>query len=360
MTTFRVLRKYRPDYVVHGDDWRTGIQKDIRARVIQTLKEWSGELIEVAYTEGISSTQLNQSMKEVGTTPGVRRKRLRRLLDARPLVRILEAHNGLTGLSVENVNVDENGTKKEFDGIWLSSLTDSVAKGKPDIEYADLTSRIHTVQELLEVTTKPLIFDGDSGGPPEHFVYTVRTLERLGVSAVIIEDKVGLKRNSLYGTDAGQVQDTIENFCRKIVVGKQAQLTDEFMVIGRIESLILKQGLEDALTRARAYIDAGADGIMIHSRERGPQEVLDFCAAYERLDTRVPLVAVPSSYNTVREADLADHGINVVIYANHLLRSAYPAMMTTAEQILRNGRSMECDSTIMPIGDVLNLIPERT
>lgn len=353
------LRTYRPDYVVHGDDWRTGVQRDVRERVIETLKEWGGRLVEVPYTRGISGTQLHESLREVGTTPDIRRRRLRRLLDAKSLVRVLEAHNGLTGLIVERVNVDDHGTVKEFDGIWLSSLTDSVAKGRPDIEYVDITSRIHTVQELLEVTTKPLVFDGDSGGPPEHFVYTVRTLERLGVSAIIIEDKIGLKRNSLYGTGAGQVQDTIENFCRKIAAGKQAQLTDEFMVIGRIESLVLGQGLEDALRRARAYIEAGADGIMIHSRQREPREVLEFCAAYRTLEARVPLVAVPSSYNAIRESDLIEHGVNIVIYANHLLRSAYPAMLATATEILRNGRSLECDADILPIGDVLKLIPER-
>jgi len=354
------LRTYRPDYVVHGDDWRAGVQTEVRERVIETLREWGGELVEVGYTDGISSTQLNRSLKEVGTTPGVRRKRLRRLLHAKPVVRILEAHNGLTGLIVENMNVVEGGITKEFDGMWLSSLTDSVAKGKPDIEYVDITSRIHTVQEILEVTTKPLVFDGDSGGPPEHFVYTVRSLERLGVSAIIIEDKIGLKRNSLFGADAGQVQDTTENVCRKIAAGKQTQVTDEFMIIGRIESLVLKQGLDDALARARAYIDAGADGIMIHSHEREPREVFDFCAAYQKFDRRVPLVAVPSSYNAVRESDLADHGVNVVIYANHLLRSAYPAMVTTARQILEHGRSLECDAAILPISDVLSLIPERS
>lgn len=353
------LRKYRPDYVVHGDDWRTGVQKDVRERVIEALKEWGGRLAEVEYTQGISSSQLNQALKEIGTTPGVRRKRLRRLLEAKHLVRLLEAHNGLTGLIIENTTVEENGVCKEFDGIWLSSLTDSVAKGRPDIECVDLTSRMNTVQDILEVTTKPVIFDGDTGGPPEHFVYAVRTLERLGISATIIEDKIGLKRNSLYGPDVEQTQDSIEHFCHKIAAGKKAQITDEFMIIARIESLILKRGLEDALARARAYTAAGADGIMIHSRENTATEILAFCREYRTIERRVPLVAVPSSYNHIREADLAEHGVNIVIYANHLLRSAYPAMVETAKTILRNGRSLECDSRILSINGILSLIPER-
>ncbi len=354
------LRALKPDFVVHGDDWRTGVQRGVRVQVIETLEEWGGKLVEIEYTRGISSTQLNQSLKEIGTTPGVRRKRLRRLLQAKPLLRLIEAHNGLTGLIVESTSVVENGATQEFDGIWLSSLTDSVAKGKPDIECVGLASRINTVQDILEVTTKPLVFDGDTGGPPEHFVYTVRTLERLGVSAVIIEDKIGLKRNSLYGTDVEQMQDSVDNFCHKIAAGKKAQITDEFMIIARIESLILKRGLDDALVRARAYIGAGADGIMIHSRERDPSEVLGFCEAYSGIENRVPLVAVPSSYNNVREWDLAQHGVSIVIYANHLLRAAYPAMVETAKMILANGRSLECDSRILSIHEILSLIPERS
>ena len=266
------LRKLKPDYVVHGDDWKTGIQKSIRERVIKTLKEWGGKLVEVEYTKGISSTQINQSLKEIGTTPEIRMKRLMRLLDAKLIVRFLEAHNGLTGLIVENFCMQSDETITEFDGMWLSSLTDSTAKGKPDIEAVDLTSRLQTINDILEVTTKPIIYDGDTGGRPEHFVFTVKSLERLGVSAIIIEDKIGLKKNSLFGVEVSQTQDTIENFSDKISIGKKACITDDFMIIARIESLILKKGMDDALIRANAYIEAGADGIMIHSKEKKPHE----------------------------------------------------------------------------------------
>jgi len=290
------LRKLKPDYVVHGDDWRTGVQKETRQRVIDALAEWGGELIEPKYTPGISSTRLNVGLKEIGTTPGIRLQRLRRLLAAKEQVRVLEAHSGLTGLIVENVTVNRKGTKTEFDAMWLSSLTDSTAKGKPDIGCVDLTSRMNTLKDILEVTTKPIIYDGDSGGLPEHFEFMVRTLEREGVSAVIIEDKVGLKKNSLFGTDVPQTQDSIDGFSQKIIKGKQAQVTDDFMIIARIESLILKAGMEDALTRAKTYIAAGADGIMIHSKEKTPDEILTFCKEYQAFDQKVPLVAIKKEF----------------------------------------------------------------
>ena len=351
------LRTYRPDFVVHGDDWQTGIQAKTRQRVIDVLAEWGGKLVEVPYTEGISSTALNQSLREIGTTPTIRMQRFRRLLEVRPLIRIMEAHDGLTGLIVERTTVETERGPREFDGMWLSSLTDSTAKGKPDIEAVDLTSRVQTVSEIVEVTTKPIIYDGDTGGKPEHFVFTVKTLERLGVSAVIIEDKLGLKKNSLFGTDAAQMQDSIESFSERIAAGKGAQVTDDFMIIARIESLILGRGLEDALERAAAFIDAGADGIMIHSNQKEPAEVLAFCERYNDLPKRRPLVVVPTTYNAIREDELEAAGVNIVIYANQLIRAAYPAMVRTAESILANGRSLEADGGLMAIKDILHLIP---
>jgi phosphoenolpyruvate phosphomutase len=325
--------------------------------VIDALAEWGGELVEVPYTEGISSTGYNQSLREIGVTPAIRQERFRRLLDAKPLIRLMEAHNGLTGLIVEHTRVETDTGPREFDGMWLSSLTDSTAKGRPDIEAVDVSSRVRTVNDIVEVTTKPIVFDGDTGGKPEHFVFTVKTLERLGVSAVIIEDKVGLKRNSLFGTSAAQEQDTIDSFCHRIGVGKKAQVGSDFMIIARIESLILGHGMEDALARAEAYIGAGADGIMIHSSQGSPDEILDFAARFDSLPKRVPLVAVPSTYNSVREDELESAGVNVVIYANQLLRSAYPAMVRTARSILEHGRSLESDHDLMPIAEVLTLIP---
>jgi len=351
------LRKIKPDFVVHGDDWQKGVQRQTRQKVIDTLSEWGGKLHEVPYTKGISSTQLNQSLKEIGTTPEIRMGRLRRLIESKPIVKVLEAHNGLTGLIVENITFSKEGRTKEFDAMWLSSLTDSTSKGKPDIEAVDVTSRLHGLNDILEVTTKPIIYDGDTGGIPEHFVFTVKTLERLGVSAIIIEDKTGLKKNSLFGTDVPQTQAKIEDFAYKISQGKKAQVAKNFMIIARIESLILKQGMDDAIARAKAYIDAGADGIMIHSKEKDGEEILEFCSKYKKLAKRVPLVAVPSSYNHLYEKQLMDAGVNVVIYANHLLRSAYPAMVEVAKSILENERSFEAGDKCMSIKEILNLIP---
>jgi phosphoenolpyruvate phosphomutase len=351
------LRTYKPDFVVHGDDWQTGVQAKTRQAVIDALLEWGGTLVEVPYTQGVSSTQLNKALKEIGTTPDIRRASLRRMLHAKPLVRFLDLHNALSGLIIEKTFVETPTGRKEFDGMWASSLTDSTSKGKPDIEAVDTTGRVNTLNEVLEVTTKPIIYDGDTGGKPEHFQFTVRTLERLGVSAIIIEDKTGLKKNSLFGTDVDQTQDTIEAFSDKIRVGKLSQQTDDFMIIARLESLILGKGVDHAMERAEAFLAAGADGIMIHSREKTPDEVFDFCARYNKLENRKPLVAVPSSYNKVTEEELAANGINVVIYANQLLRSAYPAMLGTALSILEHSRSAECDARMMPIKDILELIP---
>lgn len=352
------LRDIKPDYVVHGDDWREGVQQKTRQEVIDTLKDWGGELVEVAYTSGISSTKLNSALREIGTTPDIRRAALHRLLNAKPLIRLLDIHNGLSGLIIENARfVGPDGKIREFDGMWGSSLTDSTAKGKPDIEAVDVSARMTTLNEVMEVTTKPIVYDGDTGGKIEHFTFTVRTLERLGVSAVIIEDKTGLKKNSLLGNDVDQTQDSIENFCQKIREGKRVQATDDFMIIARIESLILGKGIDDAFARAKAYLNAGADGIMIHSREKSPAEVLEFCRRYRELPNRKTLVAVPTSYNSITEQELANAGVNIVIYANHLLRAAYPAMMRTAQSILEHQRSAEADAELLPIKQVLELIP---
>ncbi len=351
------LLEMRPDYVVHGDDWKSGVQSQVRQDVIETLAEWNGELIEVPYTANISSTSLQAAMKEIGTTPDVRRRTLRRMLAAKPLLRFLDLHNGLTGLIIENVFVQKDIGKVEFDGMWASSLTDSTSKGKPDIEAVDTTARISTLNEVLEVTTKPIIYDGDTGGKPEHFQFTVRSLERLGISAVIIEDKTGLKKNSLLGTKVDQTQSSIDDFSEKIKMGKAAQQTDEFMIIARIESLILGRGIEDAISRAKAFINAGADGIMIHSREKKPDEIFEFCKLYNEFEERRPLVAVPSSYSQTYESELQMHGVNVVIYANQLLRSAYPAMLETAVSILECGRSFESEKRMITIKQILELIP---
>lgn len=351
------LIKLKPNYVLHGDDWKEGFQKNLREKVIEAIKEWEGELVEVPYTQGVSISKLDEEIAQIGITPQMRMKSLKELIYSKKPVRILEAHNGLTGLIVEKTKIEKDGRIKEFDGMWVSSLCDSTAKGKPDIELVDLTSRVNTINDILEVTTKPIIVDGDTGGQIEHFVYTVKTLERLGVSAIIIEDKTGLKKNSLFGTDVTQTQDTIEHFSNKIRAGREARVTSDFMIISRIESLIAKAGMEDAVNRAKAYIEAGTDGIMIHSKEKDGEEIREFCKRYNEFENKVPLIVVPTSYNFMTEEELVELGVSVVIYANHLIRSAYPAMVNTAKSILENGRSKEASINCMPIKEILTLIP---
>ncbi|MFT4516857.1 MAG: phosphoenolpyruvate mutase [Gammaproteobacteria bacterium] len=351
------LVKLKPDFVVHGDDWREGSQKEIRSDVINTLKQWEGKLIEIPYTNNISSSILNKKIKEIGTTPNIRLSLLKRLLKAKPLIRLNEAHNGLSGLITEKTRIEKNGRIIEFDAMWSSSLTDSTAKGKPDIEAIDMTSRMNTVNDIFEVTTKPMIFDADTGGKIEHFSFTVKSLERLGVSAVVIEDKIGLKKNSLFGNDVKQTQDSIENFQHKISEGKKSQVTDDFMIIARIESLILEAGMEDALIRSEKYIDAGADAIMIHSKHKNPDEIFEFCEKYKLLKNGIPLMVVPSSFNSVNEDEWQERGVNIVCYANHMLRSAYPAMLDVAKSILINKRSYEANDKCISINEILNLIP---
>lgn len=352
------LEKYKPDYIIHGDDWLEGPDKYIRDEVFKVMERQGGQVIEIPYTKGITSSGLTKEMESLGTTPQARMKSLRRLITAKPIVRILESHCGLTGLIAEHVSVEVGDAIKEFDGMWSSSLTDSTSKGKPDIEAVDLTTRLHDLNDTLEVTTKPIIFDGDTGGKTEHFAFTVRTLERLGISAVIIEDKVGLKQNSLFGTDAVQTQDTIEGFCNKIKTGKEAQITRDFMIIARCESLIAGKSVEDALERCHAYVEAGADGIMIHSKNRSGDDIREFCQKFRAEDDHTPIVAVPTTYSQFTEAELAEWGINVVIYANHMLRSAYPAMVNCAKSILKHDRCKEAsDEYCMPVKEILNLIP---
>ena len=352
------LIEYRPDYIIHGDDWKRGPDKYLRDEVFKVMAKIGGEVIEIPYTKNITASGIKGEIDALGVTPQMRLSSLRRLIASKPIVRILESHNGLTGLIVEHTKVEVNGQEREFDGMWASSLTDSTSKGKPDNEAVDLTTRLHDLHDTLEVTTKPVLFDGDTGGKVEHFGFTVRTLERLGISCVIIEDKVGLKQNSLFGTDAIQIQDTIEGFCTKIRAGKEAQITHDFMIVSRCESLIAGKPVADALERCHAYVKAGSDGIMIHSKENTGEDVKEFCVRFREKDNHTPIIVVPTTYHQYTEEELAEWGINVVIYANHMLRSAYPAMIKCAETILRHSRALEAsDEYCMPIKQILNLIP---
>lgn len=352
----KILQEIKPDYVIHGDDWKKGPMHTVRQNVIDTLAKWGGELIEVPYTYNEEVRKTDAMMRERAAMPEYRRKRLKQLIKLCPIVKTLEVHSGLTGLIAEKTVVSSQGNVDQFNAMWVSSLCDSTAKGKPDIELVDMSSRLRTVDDVMEVTTKPIILDGDTGGLIEHFVYNVRTLERMGVSAVIIEDKTGLKKNSLFGTEVAQTQDSIENFCAKIEAGKKVLRTEEFMIIARIESLILEKGMEDALSRAKAYAAAGADGIMIHSRKKEPDEVFEFCDKFREQDKETPLVVVPTSYNSVTEEELQAHGVNIVIYANQLTRSAFPAMQETAMDILKYHRAKEVDDRLMSIKDIITLI----
>lgn len=353
-----ILDKLHPDYVIHGDNWTVGPTKAIRDNVLSLLSAYGGKVIDVPYTYSEEVKRIDRRIKERAAMPEYRRRRLRRLIQLRPVVKALEVHSGLTGLIAEKTVVEHGGIFDQFDAMWISSLCDSTAKGKPDIELVDMTSRFRTINDVMEVTTKPIIFDGDTGGLVEHFVYTVRSLERMGVSAIIIEDKTGLKKNSLFGTEVKQTQDTIEHFCEKISMGKRAQLTDDFMIIARTESLILERGMDDAICRARAYVESGADGIMIHSRKKSPAEIVEFCDRFRLEDKTTPIVVVPSSFNSITEEALAAHGVNIVIYANQLTRSAFPAMEQTARDILKYHRAKEVDERLMPINDILTLIDE--
>ena len=354
------LEKYKPSIVVHGDDWVAGFQRPIRDEVTDILATYGGKLVEYPYSSDPKYKEIDARTRSDLAMPDIRRGRLRRMMEAKGLITAMEAHDGLTGLIVENTVVHQEGGTHQFDAMWISSLCDSTAKGKPDIELVDMTSRFRTIEDITEVTTKPIIFDGDTGGKTEHFVYTVRTLERLGVSMVIIEDKTGLKKNSLFGTEVVQTQDSIENFSAKIHAGKKAQRTKEFMICARIESLILERGMEDALTRAFAFVEAGADAIMIHSRKKDPSEIQEFVEKFRAKDQSTPIVLVPTSFNSIKEEEWKERGANIIIYANQLMRAEVPAMQKAAEMILQNHRAQECDAMLMPFKDIIRMIPAET
>lgn len=359
MSYKKIIETIKPDIIVHGDDWREGLQKPIRQECIDLLALYGGELKEFPYSVNAEYEKIESNARMQLSMPDFRRGRLKKVIGLKGLVTAIEAHSGITGLIAEKTTVQQDGKTYQFDAMWVSSLCDSTAKGKPDIELVDMTSRFRTIDDIMEVTTKPIIFDGDTGGLTEHFVYTVRSLERMGVSMVIIEDKTGLKKNSLFGTEVKQTQESIENFCAKIQAGKKAQKTTDFMICARIESLILEQGMGDALARAFAYAGAGADAIMIHSRKKDPSEIFEFVEKFRNKNLTTPIVVVPTSFNVVTEEEFKDRGVNVVIYANQLTRTGFPAMQKAARTILENHRAKECDDMCMSIKEIINLIPEE-
>ena len=350
------LKKIKPDFLVHGDDWKKGIQKSTRAKVIKILRKWGGKLVEPSYTKDISSSLIKKKITELGTTTDIRRAKLKRLISAKSIVRIIESHSALSGLIIEKLNFYKGGTFYEFDGFWSSSLTDSALRGKPDNQAVDYSTRIQGLNDIFEVTTKPLIFDADNGGRVEHVPYLVKSLERVGVSAIVLEDKVGFKRNSLFQDQQKTKQDTIQGFCKKIKIAKKSMVTDDLMIVARIESFILKKGLNDALKRAEAYSSSGADAILIHSKEKTPNEIFKFAKKFKKSKFAKPMICVPSTYSKTKEGELIKNGFKVVIYANHLLRASYPAMLKTAKTILTKQRGLEADKSITPIKDIIKLI----
>ena len=350
-----ILESLKPDFFVHGDDWKKGIQKNTRENVINLLKKNKGKLIEVAYTKNVSSTSIKSNLIN-HLTPTSRISNLKRLMDNKKIVRILEAHSPLSGLIAENIKIEKGNKIVQFDAMWSSSLTDSSVKGKPDNQSLDFSSRFSGIGDILDVTTKPIIFDADNGGRLEHLPFTIRTLERLGVSAIMIEDKVGLKKNSLFSDQRGVKQDSIKDFCKKIKLVKKTRKSEDFLIGARIESFILGKGLQDGLKRAEAYSKAGADIILIHSKEKNPKEIFSFSKIFKKNKFYKPLVSVPSTYSKTTESMLIKNGFKIVIYANHMLRAAYPAMQNAAKSILKNQRSFELESKISSVKEVINLI----
>ena len=351
------LNKLKPDYLIHGDDWRIGIQKKTRSQVIKLLKKWKGKLIEIPYTKEPNIKKNQKNVQNILFNPENRVTRLKRLIDSKKIVRFIECHNPLTGLMIENLKINHKNEFKEFDGIWSSSLTDSASNGKPDNQSVELSTRINNLNNVIEVTSKPVLFDADNGGRPEHLPYTIKNLERLGVSAIVIEDKIGLKSNSLFKDQAKANQDSIGSFCKKIKIACAARISNDFLIVARIESFILGSNLKDALKRAESYSRAGADLILIHSKNTTPKEIFSFSKAFRKSKYFKPLVAVPSTYSKVTENQLIKNGFKVVIYANHLLRAAYPAMENAALKILKNSRSLELEKDIISIKKILNIIP---
>jgi len=349
------LEFIKPDYVVHGDDWKSGVQKKTRIQVIKSLKKWGGKLVEPRYTKNISSSLIKSKLSSQ-LTPASRISILKRMLNNKSIVRVLESHSPLSGLIAENTKIEKGKNILQFDAMWSSSLTDSSVKGKPDNQSLDFSSRFSDLGDLLDATTKPLIFDADNGGRLEHLPFTIRTLERLGVSAIMIEDKIGLKKNSLFKDQSGAKQDTIRDFCKKIALIKKIRNSKDFLIGARIESFILGKGLNDGLKRAKAYSQAGADLILIHSKEKNPKEIFSFSKIFKKTKWSKPLVSVPSTYSKTTEKKLIQNGFKIVIYANHMLRAAYPAMQNAAKSILKNQRSFELENKISSVSEVINLI----
>jgi phosphoenolpyruvate mutase len=350
-----ILNSIKPDFFVHGDDWKTGIQAKIRLEVIRELKKWDGKLIEPKYSKNISRISQKNKILHLGVTPDQRKLQLKRLLKVKKFIRIMESHSALSSLIIENVNINKNRKLLQFDGIWSSSLTDSALRGKPDNQSVDYSQRINFLNETIDTSLKPVIFDGDNGGRLEHLTYLVKNLEKIGVSALVLEDKKGLKINSLFKDQAKSFQESAEQFSKKIKIAINSRISKDFMIVARIESLILGKSLKDAINRAEKYSKAGADAILIHSNKNHPTEIFNFAKVFKRSKFFKPMIAIPSTYSKTYEKELVNNGFKIVIYANHLLRASYKAMYETAEKILINQRAFESEKKITPINNIISL-----
>jgi phosphoenolpyruvate mutase len=351
-----ILNSIKPNFFVHGDDWKVGVQSKIRLEVIKELKKWNGKLIEPKYFKKISKNYQKKTILQMGITPDQRKLKLKRLLKVRKIIRIVESHSALSSMIIENVNINKNGKSLEFDGIWSSSLTDSTLRGKPDNQSVDYSQRINSLNDTIDTSMKPIIFDGDNGGRLEHLLYLVKNLEKIGVSALVLEDKKGLKINSLFQDQSKSFQESIIEFSKKIKVAVNSRISKDFMIIARIESLILGKSIKDALYRAEKYSAAGADAIVIHSKEKTPKEIFEFAKLFKKSKFYKPMIAIPSTYSKTYEKELIKHDFKIVIYANHLLRASYKAMHETAKKILINKRTFEIEKNITPINEIISLI----
>ncbi len=331
------LRLLRPDFVVHGDDWRNGVQAQTRRRVLDVLREWGGTLVEPPYTEGISSTALRMAAMDIGFAPGVRQRRLRRMLDCKPLVRVMQAHDGLSAHIVDRLEETTQGAPREYDAIWVDSLAGAPIRGKPDPLPFDLSSRLVTLHEILDATTKPLICNAGGAGHAAGVTAAVRTLERIGVSAIVIDTEVTDRRAVPAMAASAPPQDDMAAFIREIAAARDARVTPDFMIIARINDRTRDCGADRMMARAAAGVDAGADAVMCDSDPVNPDGIFDLCRRYRRLMNGHPLLVGLSGTEGLQEHDLASAGASMVVYTDTLLRAAREAMISAASQVLSCG-----------------------
>jgi len=337
------LRALRPDYVVHGDDWRYGDQVSrARAEVIATLGEWGGELVEVAYTKGISSTAIHRSGAADALFSGTRQGRLRRLLAAKPTLRIVEAHSGLSAKIAAEVRGPDGATG--FDAVWQSGLTDAIHRGKSDGGAVDRGRRLQAVEEILDAGPLPLIYDGRAAGRPETVFDLTRALDKAGVSALCLGDRSDPDRTGPEMSPAETVA--------QIEAVRAACPTGAVMAISRIVVAAPGNGgsgaLDRALDRALALLEAGSDAVMFDSAADTAEPILDIAARLRRQRRDVPLFAAQSDRWGAPIHRFENAGIDAVVYETHLLRATVAPMRRAATALLAEGTGPAPDLTPLP------------